>query len=170
MSATPSPIVIRALEPEDRDALWGLLLCPGVQRETLTLPHISRAEAHERMSAPRENRHTLVAEMDGQVVGQCALNIYGGRRAHVGAVGLTVHDDYVGRGIGSALLRATIDLAENWLGLLRLELEVYTDNKHAIHVYQRHGFVIEGTKRHYALRDGAYVDAHIMARFRGGCP
>lgn len=166
MSEPMSPIVIRALEPEDRDALWELLLCPGVQRETLTLPYISRAEAHERMSAPRDNRHTLVAEIDGKVVGQCALNAYGGRRAHVGAVGLTVHDNYVGRGVGSALLRATIGLAENWLGLSRLELEVYTDNERAIHVYRSLGFAIEGTKRHYALRDGAYVDAHVMARVR----
>ena len=170
MAPVPSLIVIRALEPEDRDALWGLLLCPGAQRETLKLPHISRARVHERMSAPRENCHTLVAESDGQVVGQCTLNTYGGRRAHVGAVGLTVHDDYVGRGVGSALLRAIIDLAENWLGLSRLELEVYTDNERAIHVYQRHGFVSKGAKRHYALRDGTYVDASTMGRLRGGSP
>jgi putative acetyltransferase len=31
-------------------------------------------------------------------------------------------------------------------------------------LYRRHGFVVEGTHRAYALRDGAYVDALSMAR------
>ena len=44
--------------------------------------------------------------------------------------------------------------------------EVYTDNAAAIHLYEKFGFVIEGTKRKYAFRDGEYVDAHVMARVR----
>lgn len=77
-----------------------------------------------------------------------------------------VHDDYTRRGIGSALLAAIIDLAENWLGLTRLELEVFVDNEPAIRLYEKYGFVIEGTKRRYALRDGVYVDTHVMARLK----
>lgn len=75
-----------------------------------------------------------------------------------------VHDDYQNRGIGSQLIEAVIDLGENWLNLMRLELTVYTDNPSAIHLYEKYGFVIEGTLRKYALRAGTYVDAYAMAK------
>ncbi len=65
-----------------------------------------------------------------------------------------MHEAYWCRGIGQALLRAIIDLAENWLGLTRLELEVYTDNVAAIRLYEKAGLVREGTKQQYALREG----------------
>jgi putative acetyltransferase len=45
-------------------------------------------------------------------------------------------------------------------------LEVYTDNAPALRLYRKFGFEIEGTKRRYALRDGVFVDAHVMARLR----
>lgn len=47
-----------------------------------------------------------------------------------------------------------------------IELSVYTDNAPAIHLYEKFGFVVEGTARQYALRGGVYVDAHLMARLR----
>ena len=61
---------------------------------------------------------------------------------------------------------AAIDLADNWLDLSRLELTVYTDNEPAMRLYKKLGFVVEGTHRKYAFRDGVYVDAHCMARVR----
>jgi len=64
------------------------------------------------------------------------------------------------------LIAAMVDLADNWLGLRRIELSVYTDNAPAIHLYGKFGFVIEGTARQFALRNGVYVDAHMMARLR----
>jgi len=36
----------------------------------------------------------------------------------------------------------------------------------AVALYRRFGFEIEGTLRDYALRDGRYVDAYMMARLR----
>ena len=67
----------------------------------------------------------------------------------------------------AAILAALIDLAENWLGLTRLELTVYADNAAAIGLYRKFGFVAEGTHVGYALREGVMVDALAMARRRG---
>ena len=50
------------------------------------------------------------------------------------------------------------------MNLLRLELVVFVDNEAAIRLYRKHGFVIEGTHRAFALRKGAFVDAYAMAR------
>ena len=88
------------------------------------------------------------------------------RRSHVGQIGMAVHDDYQNQGIGSQMVEAVINLADNWLNLKRLELEVYIDNENAIHLYEKYSFVIEGTLRKYAFRDGDYVDTYAMARVR----
>ena len=84
----------------------------------------------------------------------------------MGAVGIAVHDDWQGKGVGSALMRAGLDLADNWLNLTRLVLEVYTDNEPAIRLYERFGFEREGTLRQDAFREGRYVDSYMMARLR----
>jgi putative acetyltransferase len=63
-------------------------------------------------------------------------------------------------------MAAAVDLADNWLNLTRLELEVYADNEAGIHLYERFGFVVEGTMRQHAFRDGVYVDSIMMGRLR----
>jgi putative acetyltransferase len=63
-------------------------------------------------------------------------------------------------------LEAAIDLSEKWLNLTRLDLQVYTDNAAAVHLYQKFGFQIEGTLRRYAYRDGKYMDSYAMAWVR----
>jgi putative acetyltransferase len=75
-----------------------------------------------------------------------------------------VRDDWQGRGVGTKLMEALIDLADNWLGALRVELTVYTENERALKLYRRFGFEIEGTYRGYSLRAGAYTDTYAMAR------
>jgi putative acetyltransferase len=63
-------------------------------------------------------------------------------------------------------MKAVVELADGWLNVTRLELTVYTDNARAVALYKKFGFVLEGTHKRYALRDGRYVDAHCMARIR----
>jgi L-phenylalanine/L-methionine N-acetyltransferase len=161
-------ITVRAREARDLEALTAIANLPGVIHGTLQLPFRSLDERREQWGQPRPGLHSLVAEHDGRVVGQ--LNLHqepSPRRRHCGSIGMSVHDDFVGRGIGSALMVAALELADNWLGLRRIELTVYTDNVPAIRLYEKFGFVTEGTRRDFALRAGVYVDALAMARLRG---
>lgn len=73
---------------------------------------------------------------------------------------------FLGNAECSFFFCAAVDLADNWLNLLRLELEVYTDNEPAIRLYERFGFEREGTKRRDAFRGGQYVDSYLMAGLR----
>jgi L-phenylalanine/L-methionine N-acetyltransferase len=160
-------ILIRAQEPEDIEAVAEISMCPSVVAGTLQLPFRSVAERRARLAQPEEGVHRLVAEGDGRVVGTLGLHVEPNpRRRHAGSLGMAVHDAFQGQGVGSALLAAAINLADNWLGLRRLELHVYPDNAVAIQLYEKFGFVVEGTARDFALQNGVFVDALMMARLR----
>lgn len=79
---------------------------------------------------------------------------------------MAVRDDWQHRGAGTALMQAAVDLADKWLNLSRLELEVQVDNEGAIRLYKKFGFETEGTLREYTFRDGAFVDVYCMARLK----
>ncbi|EJL6357787.1 GNAT family N-acetyltransferase, partial [Vibrio cholerae] len=112
-----------------------------------------------------EHVYAYVAVMDGEVVGNLGFELCTNpRRRHVGTFGMGVKDDVQGLGVGSALLKTVIDLADNWLNLKRIELTVYVDNERAINLYKKFGFVIEGESKAYAFRNGSYVDVYHMAR------
>ena len=114
----------------------------------------------------------LVAECDGHVVGSAGLHSTGPalRRRHAMSLGLGVARDWQGQGVGTRLMAALVDVADRWLGVLRLELTVYADNPRAQALYRRFGFVEEGRLRAFALRDGVYVDALTMARLHPSPP
>ena len=159
---------IRAAEPDDAAAISELNSAPEVVYGTLQLPYQPLRFWQERLNNQMTGHHHLVAELDGRVVGSLGLTVMQSpRRRHAGDLGMSVAPDLHGRGIGTALMRAALDLADNWYNLHRLQLEVYADNAVAIHLYQKHGFVAEGTLRDYAFRAGSYVDALVMGRVRG---
>jgi putative acetyltransferase len=160
---------IRRAEPDDSQAIKEIFSCPRVFAGTLQLPYPSLELWRQRLSDSGDGNYYLVAAIADRVVGMLGVHTFPNRprRRHVGAIGMAVHDDWQGRGIGVALMHAGLDLADKWLNLTRLELEVYTDNEPAIRLYERFGFEREGTLRRHAFRDGHYVDAYMMARL---CP
>lgn len=159
---------IRRAETEDCSAIHEIFSSPKVFAGTLQLPYPSIEHWRQRLAAPGDGIYYLVAVVGDRVVGMLSVQTFPNRprRRHVGAIGMCVHDEWQGKGIGMALMEAGIDLADNWLNLIRLELEVYTDNEPAIRLYERCGFEREGTLRGHAFRDGRYVDSHMMARLR----
>jgi RimJ/RimL family protein N-acetyltransferase len=53
------------------------------------------------------------------------------------------------------------------MNLQRIELEVYADNARAVHVYEKVGFRLEGTRRHAVFKRGRYHDMHVMGLLEG---
>jgi putative acetyltransferase len=158
-------VTIRAFEMNDWEDVAELFLAPKCCWGTLQLPYQSRDNIKKKLEEAKPDMHRLVAVHNetGRVVGMLGLHTYQGRRAHVGSIGMFVHDDYQSQGIGSRLVEAMLELAEKWLNLKRVELTVYIDNPAAVRLYEKYGFAIEGTLRKFAFRDGQYVDAYNMA-------
>jgi putative acetyltransferase len=159
-------ITVRAAEVDDWEDIADIRDSGNVIYHTLQEPHLMRESVRSRLENPPEGTRSLAAVMDGRVVGLLGLHVDTGRRAHVARLGMMVHADYQRQGVGSALMAAAVDLAENWLNVSRIELEVYTDNVAGIALYEKFGFEIEGTLRDFAFRDGQYVDSYRMARLR----
>ena len=158
-------IRIRQAEAGDAQGLRDLYAMPKAQAGTLQMPYPTLAMWQQRLA--EYSGHGLVALVDGLLVGNLGLWIEPNpRRRHVASFGMGVRDDWAGRGVGTALLGAAVDLADNWLNLQRLELTVYSDNAPAIALYRKFGFEQEGCAPAYAFRQGRFVDALHMGRVR----
>jgi putative acetyltransferase len=166
MADSPPGLIIRAVTSSDVPALCSVANDPGYRWGTMRLPYQSPEQTARWFSELGVDDHLLVAVLDGEVVGNGGLHRQRGRRAHVALLGMGLRESVHRRGVGTALLVALIDLADNWLNLKRLELTVFVDNQPAIALYERHGFVREGVLVAYAFRAGQFVDALTMARLR----
>ena len=135
---------------------------------TLQLPHPSKEMWRKRFAEHTDADYILVACMGEEIVGNAGLHpaSKSPRRSHAMHLGMTVRKDWQGKGVGSALMQALLELADGWLNVLRIELTVYTDNERAIALYRKFGFEVEGTHKAYALRAGRYADTHTMARVK----
>ncbi len=164
-----STILVRRATVADAPAFARVMgdpaVFPGLMQMPFTDADSWRARLAERLK-PDAQDLLLVAELDGDVAGNAGLDYNDRvvRRRHVRHLGIAVDSRAQGRGVGSALMAALLDYADNWAQVLRIELTVYADNAGAIALYRRFGFEIEGTHRAYALRGGEYVDAYSMAR------
>ncbi len=165
MDQRASVIHIRRACPADAGQLQKVFTSSSVIAGTLQLPHPTTELWQARLNDSDPSHTRLVALLDGVVVGTASLICEAKvRRRHVATLGMAVADSFAGRGVGTALLNELLELADNWLNLLRVELTVFCDNKSAVHLYRKFGFEIEGTLRAYAFRDGDYIDSYSMAR------
>jgi L-phenylalanine/L-methionine N-acetyltransferase len=163
-------IEIRPVRVEDTEQINVIRRQPEVMDNTLALPSERIAYNQHFIEALGPDDHMFVAVVDGQVAGMAGLHVAPGRRRHAGSVGISIHRDYQGQGIGRALMQALLNLADGYLGLLRVELEVFVDNTRAIKLYESLGFVTEGRKCMDSIRRGEYVDTLVMGRVHTSPP
>lgn len=163
---------IRPIRLSDAEGIAALRCQPEIAQWTLSLPSTRVARMEEFIKGLDANSHTFVAvtTLPGgseKVIGVAGLATEKNPRLrHCGGIGIMVDKDCWGVGVGSALMEKLLDMADNWLMLLRVELTVYADNERAIHLYEKYGFVKEGVKRKAAISCGQYKDEILMARIK----
>jgi putative acetyltransferase len=116
-------ITIRHAEPADYASVAAIYASPRAAAGTLQIPIQSVEVWRQRLTTVAPLDRILVAELNGEVVGNLGLHpATNVRRSHAAGMGMGVRDDAQGQGVGTALVKAAVDLADNWLHLLRLEL------------------------------------------------
>jgi RimJ/RimL family protein N-acetyltransferase len=175
---TGERVLLRPFTAADIEAMGPILADPEVLRltgsvhstaETLgrspTLDERTRQWYESRAEQPDRLDLAVVDRTTGRCVGEVVLNDLDdandrcGFRILLGPAGR-------GRGLGTEAIRLLLDHAFATTPLQRIELAVHDFNPRARHVYERAGFVHEGTRRAAFKFDGTYLDEHGMAVLR----
>ena len=103
----------------------------------------------------------LVAKAGGEIIADASLSRHPRRMSHRGELGVSVVKEYWGRGIGSRLIERLLEFArENRFEII--DLEVRSDNKAAIHLYEKFGFVKIGSHPEYMKIGDEYISCDYM--------
>jgi putative acetyltransferase len=161
-------IAIRHAEGSDAAELVALAAAIGAEPGGwLLTTEAWRPVADERRYLKAVRRHAdaavLVAVDGDRIVGRLSLSRdpHPASR-HVADLGMMVAASHRRRGIGRMLLDAAVGWARA-VGVTKLELHVFPWNEPAIRLYEAFGFEREGLRRGHYIRDGAAVDAVLMA-------
>jgi len=114
-------------------------------------------------SAKSDNKLMIFAIVDGKIVG--GLNFRSSERPrirHTGEFGVTVLKEFWGLGIGSHLISYMIEWAKASNIIRKINLGVRSDNRRAIELYSRLGFVEEGVITREFLLGNQFYNAMYM--------
>ena len=157
---------IRPVRVDDADELNQMRRQPAWLRFTSVLPSERPEQTRRILESLGPRDHMFVAELEGRIVGMAGLHGREGKERHMAVLGIGVHETFAGRGIARALITTLLDLADGYLALTRIELDVYADNDRALRLYERMGFQREGVRRKALFRDGKLIDAVLLSRIR----
>jgi diaminopimelate decarboxylase len=160
-------VTIRPATPRDAAAyvaFWTAVVEEGrhVRTERVTSPPRHHRRRFRRSWTDREAQIVAVDDA-GRMVGHCYVQ----REAHpvtrhVATLGIAVAADRRGRGIGTALLAEALRWARG-VGVDKIVLSVYPNNRGAIALYRRFGFVEEGRLARHSRKSYGDEDEILMA-------
>jgi RimJ/RimL family protein N-acetyltransferase len=163
-------VVLRPVTADDAPGLVELLRDPEGRKFTGTHGSVrpgveGRARSWYGSRAEHDNQlYLAITERStGQFVGEVVLDdLDADNRSCSFRIALVGPRAY-NRGFGSEATSLILTHAFETAGIHRVELEVHDFNPRARHVYERAGFVYEGTKRQALLWQHEWIDTHIMA-------
>lgn len=159
-------IMVRQAEERDSEQIAAIYAHKSVMAQTSQLPYRSESFWKNFYASRGGDYLELVALLDCHVAGHMGILLHRDpRRKHVGSFGMAVHPEFQRKGCGRALMEELTDLSDNWLNLLRLELQVFSDNLPAVELYRRFNFTVEGESRYSLFKEGKYAHSYTMARF-----
>jgi L-phenylalanine/L-methionine N-acetyltransferase len=161
---------IRPLEPEDYGEAHALCTDPEVARWLGGSPFESPEAWRKRLLEPDPYRSHTLGAFDGErMLGMVQLEILPWlRMAHTAKLWIAVCPAAQGAGLGTRLLARMVEIADRWMGLVRLEASIHADNARSLALFGKLGFETELRLRQDMFRDGELVDGVVVGRLRPG--
>jgi len=165
-----SGVSIRPTTPADAPAILELHIAAASRGGGLAgePDEMNLAAIEGSLARPFQDGVALIAWIDGKPAGEIHASRYAPRQFAHNLTELTVavHPDFQGRGVGAALFEALfVEAARMAPPIERVELMCREGNAHAVRLYQRLGFVIEGRfPKRVRLADGTVEDDLAMGK------
>ena len=158
------PVMLKILDEADVKRLTGSVYTSEEANRPMDDAERERTIAWYRTRGEQPDRLDLaiVRQADGQVVGEAVLNDWDedcercNFRILIGQQGQN-------GGLGSEATQLMVEYALDVLGLHRVDLTVFAFNPRAQRVYEKAGFVLEGTRREVFRFDGVWYDERIYS-------
>lgn len=167
-------VILRPFTKEDVESMLMILNDPEIIKltgsaDTTEKTHIPLNEDqikyttkwYEKINS-HDDRLDLAIEYKGKLAGEVVLNEYD-EDLKTCNFRILIGKEYRDKGLGSDAIKTFLDYAFNSLDLHRIELEVIAFNPRARHVYEKCGFVYEGTKRKAHRFDDEWIDINLMS-------
>lgn len=164
--------IIEQAKASDAEALLAFTRKCGSESDNLSfgaegIPVSVESEAA--FLASRESSDTgifLIARNGEEIIGTADYSVFPKKRmSHRGEFGISVGKAYWNCGVGTKLLERILDFAKNTAKSEIVSLEVRSDNRAAIHLYEKFGFQKIGTFKGFFKISGELVDYDLMELF-----
>ena len=151
---------VRPLDPDDYPAVAAIFaegVATGLATFETAVPHWDEWDASHLPA------HRFVAELDGEVVGWCAVVPYSRRAVYrgVGEESVYVAERARGRGVGRALLEAVIESGRAG-GLWTLQAGIFPDNGASLALHRAVGFREVGVRERIGRLHGVWRDVVLL--------
>ncbi|CAN5558648.1 GNAT family N-acetyltransferase [soil metagenome] len=165
------PVAIRAVEEQDFEGITSIYahhVLTGLASFEEIAPDRDEMIARWRNFAAKSMPY-LVAERDGRVVGYSYASPYRTRSAYRFTIenAVYVDKDFVGHGIGGALLSALIKACAKGPWRQMVAVIGNSGNTASIALHERLGFRMVGTLERVGYKHGRWVDTVLMQRTLG---
>jgi L-amino acid N-acyltransferase YncA len=159
-------ITIRHATLDDAAAIADIYT-QGIMERIATFETEPRTEAdiRKKLESDSERHPTIVAEVEGKVLGAAWISLYRPRACYagIGEFSFYMDKDARGKGVGQTLLEALIDEAER-LGYWKLLSRVFTFNHPSLNACKKQGFREVGVYEKHAKLDDEWLDVVIIER------
>jgi RimJ/RimL family protein N-acetyltransferase len=165
-------IRLRTMEPADAERLRAWINDPDVTEHLAVRYPMSLANEVDWVETNKTLNYAnavfaVETIADGKHIGGVDIRTGAGPENRKGELGLMVGDKSVwGQGFGTDIVRTACRFGFEEMNLNRVELWVHGSNERAIGVYERVGFVREGTAREGWYKRGQYHDMILMGLLR----
>lgn len=131
-------------------------------------PHpysVDDARAHISRVAQQDPCTSLGIIVEGNAVGSVSLRIGHDIERLNAEIGYWLGREFWGRGIMSEAVRLATTYGFQRLGMRRVFAVPFTRNTASHRVLEKSGYVLEGTMRHSAWKDGELIDQYLYAAY-----